>query len=126
MNQRESWEKFESRQWENKREGGREGGGGKKKGGKRRKREGVELESGGRLLLWPDVNLSKQPRLRSQALPLDSDLPFAKTAVDIYWENVRKAQKEVQLLCQRGTVWRRGSHQGRQTLCTPQQTLVDC
>lgn len=66
MNQRESWEKFESRRRENKREGGREGGR-KKKGGKRRKRAGVELESGGRLPLWPDVNLSKQPQLGSRA-----------------------------------------------------------
>lgn len=35
MNQRESWEKFESQQWENKREGGR-----RKKEGREEKKEG--------------------------------------------------------------------------------------
>lgn len=91
----------------------------------------MELESGGRLPLWPDVNLSKQPQLGSaqlgsRALPSDCDLPLGKPAVDTHWENVRKAQTEVQFLCQGGTVWRRGSHQGRQTLCTLQQTLAGC
>lgn len=115
-NPRESREKFESRR-RGKQKGGREEE--KRRQGRREgAREGVELESGGRLLLWPDVNLSKLPQLHSRALPLDCNPPLGKAAADIYRENVRKAQAEVQFPRQRGTVWGRGSDQGRKTLGT--------
>lgn len=61
-----------------------------KEGGKRIKREGVELESAGRLLLWPDVSLSKQPQLFSRAFLLDSNPPFGKSAVDTYEKKCTK------------------------------------
>lgn len=119
-NPRESREKFESRR-RGKQKGGREEEKrrqGRREGAREGRREGVELESGGRLLLWPDVNLSKQPQLHSRALPLDCNPPLGKAAADIYRENVRKAQAEVQFPRQRGTVWGRGSDQGRKTLGT--------
>lgn len=121
MSQRESWEKLRADRGKQKRGRVEE-----KEGGKRRKREGVELESGGRLLLWPDVSLSKQPLLSSRAFLLDSDPPFGKSAVDIYEKNVRKAQAEVQFLCQRRKGCRRGSDKGRLPLCALQKSWVDC
>lgn len=108
MSQRESQEKLRADRGKQKRGRVEE-----KEGGKRRKREGVGLESGGRLLLWPDVSLSKQPQLSSRAFLLDSDPPFGKSAVDIYEKNVRKAQAEVQFLCQRRKGCGRGSDKGR-------------
>lgn len=43
----------------------------------------MELESGRRLLLWPDVNLSKQLQLSSTVFLLDLNLLFIKSALDI-------------------------------------------
>lgn len=78
MSQRESWEKLRADR--GKQKGGREE---EKEGGKRRRREGVELESGRRLCLWPDVNLSKQLQLSSTVFLLDLNLLLSKSALDI-------------------------------------------
>lgn len=55
---------------------------GKGEGGKKRRslgrREGVELESGRRLLLWPDVKLS-----RLSVFLLNFNLLFSESALDI-------------------------------------------
>ena len=60
MSQAESGEKL--RGTRGKEKGGREE---EREGGKSGRREGVELESGRRLLLWPDVKLSTQLQLSS-------------------------------------------------------------
>lgn len=85
---------------EKKRQRGREGG--------RRRREGVKSESWWRLPLWPDVKLSRQLQLSSKVLLPDFNLLFTTAALDIWGENVRTTQAEVQPLCQRRESCRRG------------------
>lgn len=77
---------------------------GKQKGGREeeKRREGKEergwlwsLESGGRRLLRPDVNLSKQPGLHSQRAPvgLRPSVSLNLLWIYFYWEKCTKDTK---------------------------------
>ena len=87
----ESWEATE----EKKREGGREE---EKEGGRRRRREGAKLESGRRLLLWPDVKL----QLSSTVFLLDFNLLFSTSALDIWGGKMYERHKRRYSLCAKG------------------------
>lgn len=54
-----------------------------REGGKKRRREGAGLESGRRLLLRPDVKLSRQFEHSSTVFLLDFNLLSSKSALDI-------------------------------------------
>lgn len=61
----------------------RKGREGRREGGREEEKEGVELESGRRLLLWPDVKLSRQLQLCPTVFLLDFNLLSSKSALDI-------------------------------------------